>query len=250
MSETLKHIELIEDYCEGKLSQKDRQEFELRLVTDPDFKEEYELYRNIVAGIKESGAQRLKEKLKQVDVDLDNRKGIQTGLHQPNKNYSFYAIAASVTLLIGFFFAWNYFNTADLPALADKYYEKEKGLPVEMSASENKMQLIMNDYKTGNLINALENTHKLMLEKQDNDTLEYFNGVICLELEQYDAAYASFHGIPQTSPFFEKAQYRMIIIDLKEKKKQDVLILIDESLSRKDGLYYDKLVSLKKELSD
>lgn len=248
MPDTLKNIEIIENYYEAKLTQKERHDFEVRLISDSDFKEEYDLYLNIIEGIKESGKQKLKEKLRLADVDLDKKNSIVNPLPSPKKNYSFYAIAASIILLIGFFFIWT--NSNDLPALADKYYEKEKGLPVEMGASENKMQLIMNEFKTGNLTTALENLHKLMLEKQNNDTLEYFNGVICLELKQYDASYASFHGISDQSTFFEKAQYRMIIIDLMENKKQDVLMLINENLERKDGLYYDKLVSLKKELSN
>ena len=44
MKEVLKHIELIENFVEGKLSENERQDFETRLIVDGDFKEEFDLY--------------------------------------------------------------------------------------------------------------------------------------------------------------------------------------------------------------
>ena len=67
MTEVLKHIELIEQYYEGNLSANQIADFETRLITDSDFKEEVELYKVIVAGIKENGAENLKARLRQAD---------------------------------------------------------------------------------------------------------------------------------------------------------------------------------------
>ena len=76
MKEALKHIELIENYVEGKLSEREKQDFETRLIVDSEFKEEFDLYNTVVAGIQDAGRENLKTKLKLADDELDNKQKI------------------------------------------------------------------------------------------------------------------------------------------------------------------------------
>ena len=126
MSEVLKNIELIENYFEGKLSDADKTAFETRLIIDSDFKEEAELYKNIVAGIKENGAANLKAKLKLVDDELDNEPVIIKLETKKTSLVKYLAIAASVILVISLSVYWNLSDKSNLPELAIAYYEKEK----------------------------------------------------------------------------------------------------------------------------
>ncbi len=51
----MENFELIENYFEGKLSEEEKASVESLLLSNSDFKDEFELYKNIVFGIKEAG---------------------------------------------------------------------------------------------------------------------------------------------------------------------------------------------------
>ena len=249
MSEVLKNIELIENYYEGKLSDTDKTAFETRLIIDTDFKEEFELYKNIVAGIKENGAANLKAKLKLVDDELDNEPVIIKLESRKSSLVKYLAIAASVVLVISLSVYWNISNKSNLPKLAIAYYEKEKGLPNEMSVSQNQLSDVMISYKNGDYVIAKNKLNDLLKNNTSNDTLRYFFGIISSELNDYRAALENFTMIKSESVYYDKAQYRLVLIELLANDKQKALNKIDECLSNKNHLYYDKLVQLKKELS-
>src|ERR1035437_1175808 len=103
MGDVLKNIELIEQYFEGKLSEKERIDFEAKLLIDAEFKKEYEFYTHIVAGIKEAGEDKLREKLKIADRELDSGKVISI---ERKSNFKTLALAASLIFLIGLSVIW------------------------------------------------------------------------------------------------------------------------------------------------
>jgi hypothetical protein len=249
MSEVLKNIELIETYFEGKLSDADKTAFETRLIIDSDFKEEVELYKNIVAGIKENGASNLKAKLKLVDEELDSEPAIIKLESRKSSLVKYIAIAASVVLVISLSLYWSLSNKSNLPELAIVYYEKEKGLPNEMSVSENQLSDVMISYKNGDYFTTKSKLNDLLKNKNTNDTLNYFLGITSYELKDYSAALASFNTINSESVYYDKAQYRLVLIELVANDKQKALHKIDECLANKNHLYYDKLIQLRAELS-
>ena len=249
MSEVLKNIELIENYFEGKLSDADKTAFETRLIIDSDFKEEAELYKNIVAGIKENGAANLKAKLKLVDDELDNEPVIIKLETKKTSLVKYLAIAASVILVISLSVYWNLSDKSNLPELAIAYYEKEKGLPNEMSVSENQLSDAMASYKNNDYVIVKSKLNELLKQNNSNDTLRYFLGITNFELKDYSAALVSFTLINNESVYYEKAQYRLVLIELLANDKQKAIAKIDECLTNKNHLYYNKLVQLKTELS-
>lgn len=249
MSEVLKNIELIENYYEGKLSDADKTVFEARLIIDSDFKDEVELYKNIVSGIKENGVANLKAKLKLVDNELDNEPVIRKIEPVNSSKIKYLAFAASVVLVISLSVYWNLSNKSNLSQLAIEYYEKEKGLPVEMSVTENQLADVMNLYKSGDYVATKNKLELLLKENNTNDTLHYFYGVVNYELDNYRASRASFNSIKNESDYYEKGQYRLVLIDLKINDKQKALDRVNKCLLNKQHLYYDNLVKLKSELT-
>ena len=249
MSEVLKNIELIETYFEGKLSDAEKTAFEARLAIDSDFKEEVELYKNIVAGIKENGAANLKAKLKLVDEELDREPVIIKLESRKSSQVKYLAIAASVVLIICISVYWNISSKSNLSELAIAYYEKDKGLPNEMSVTEDQLSDVMASYKNGDYIKSKNRLNDLLKNNTTNDTLRYYFGITNFELKDYRAALASFNMIGSESKYYEKAQYRLVLIELFLNDKQIALNKIDECLANKNHLYYDKLVQLRTELS-
>lgn len=249
MKEVLKHIELIENYVEGRLSENEKQDFETRLIIDSDFKEEFDLYNTVVAGIQEAGRENLKAKLKLADNELDNKQNIINIKNSQKKQTKYWAFAASVVFAIGIglFFYMN--DKPDLMALANNYYEKEKGLPIEMSVTRNQWEDVMSVYKNEDYTATKNKLEDLLKKEPTNDTLNYFYGVVNFELNNYRASIASFNNINPTSNYYDKAQYRLVLIDLKLNNKADAIVKINECLLNKQHLYYDKLSQLKSELS-
>jgi tetratricopeptide (TPR) repeat protein len=248
MSEVLKNIELIENYFEGKLSGAEKTAFETRLAIDSDFKEEVELYENIVAGIKETGEANLKAKLKLVDNELDAEPVIVKMESVNSLKTKHLAIAASVILIICISVYWKLSSKSNLPELAISFYEKEKGLPNEMSVSENQLSDVMTSYKNDDFVTTKNKLNELLKHNNSNDTLRYFFGITNYELKDYRTAIASFNMVSPESIYYDKAQYRLVLIELLIDDKQKALNKIDECLANRNHLYYDKLVQLRTEL--
>ena len=247
MTEEVNNIELIEQYCEGSLSKKEMIDFEARLIIDSELKEEFEIYKAVVSCIKEKGEEDFKVKLLLADEELD-RNSKKTSSNDKS-NFKYWAIAASIILLIGIGLYWILTPKIDLEKLADNYYEKEKGLQVEMSVNKGQLDNVMNSYKTEDYKGAKKQLEILLKTNNSNDTLNYFNGIINYELVDYITAKISFKKINKGSSYFEKAQYRLILIALKTKNKAEAIGMIDESLLNKNHIYYEKIKSLKAELS-
>lgn len=246
MGEVLKNIEEIENYFEGKLSLEDKLLFEAKLEANPDLVAEFDLYKQIRVAIVEKGKDDLKNKFALADRELDEKASVIPISKQ--KNYKIFAIAASVITVIGLsiFFFLN--KKKDYSELASKYYEVEKGLPVEMGVS-NKYDELMNSYKTGNYIDAQKQVDGLLKKDSNNDTLIYFNAVIYDELKDYSSAITNYARIPPPSNYYQKAQYRLVLTYLKVNEKDKAVNIITQALANKEHVFYDKLSQLSTELS-
>ena len=240
----MENYELIENYFEGKLSEEEKASVDSLLLSNSDFKDEFELYKNIVFGIKEAGKEHLKNKLKEADMELDEGTPL-TQVTKEKTNFKFIAIAASVLIIIGATSFYFFFKSPDLPELASKYYEPEIGLPVELAVSNSKWDAVMNDLKSGNIKESKEKLDKLK-SSGTNDTLSYFEGVLDYELKNYGEAIKNFSSVNESAYYFQKAQYRLVLSYLMSKNKKSALEAIDKATANK---YFAKLSELKAELS-
>lgn len=246
MSEVLKNIEEIESYFEGKLSLEDKLLFETKLESSPELVAELKLYKQIRSVIVEKGKEDLKNKFILADKELDGRASvISIG---KKTNYKILSLVASVIVVIGIsiFFFLNKKN--DYSELTNKYYEAEKGLPIEMGTS-NKFDNLMNSYKSGNLNDANRQLDELLKKNSQNDTLRYFYAVVNDELKNYQPAIIDYSSIPSSSHYFQKAQYRLVLTYLKTNDKNKAVEIINQALGNKEHLYYDKLSQLRAELT-
>jgi len=114
-----------------------------------------------------------------------------------------------------------------------KYAEKDTGLPVFMSVDKNKLDNWMLDYKEENFELALKEGIQLAKDYPKNDTINYYLGIIQLEVKQPENAFKSFNKIKaKESVYFEKALFLKCISLLetdKEKAKIELLKLSKEN---------------------
>ncbi len=72
MAENTKYWQLIDDYLSGKITDKNRILVDNKLTTDPEFKNEFELQKNIVNAIKDSRRSELKTRLENIKIHWYN----------------------------------------------------------------------------------------------------------------------------------------------------------------------------------
>lgn len=163
MDQEFKNLELFEAYESQTLDVAAQQEFEKRLTTDKNFKEEYELYQTLMGGIELEGDELLRNELSQVESKLKKEDFFALEEKQskiiPMKKSSFsfgkmLSIAASLLLLLVagmYFFSPNNVTPAEALAKFD-HSAKEKAFLSEQ-------------------LNELESLGMADLERGKKDTL-------------------------------------------------------------------------------
>jgi hypothetical protein len=94
MEDNLKHLELIEAYLEGNLSEEEKVDFEVRLLVDKDLEEEFELYKKIVGGFKDIQTENIRQKLQAIDDEIDSNS------HKPSTKFYWWAGLAACLIFV------------------------------------------------------------------------------------------------------------------------------------------------------
>ena len=247
MPGTFNNIELIELYFEGKLSEIEKLAFEARMSIDPELKEEVKLYKAIVDGIKETGEDKLKKKLQSIDKELDFGRTIN--LLQAKKRINFkIRIAAALALMAALALIWSY-SQSSLGSIADKYYQKDKGLPVEMTVKKNKLDDLMNKFKTADYSSSKIILEQLLQADPANDTLNFFMGLVQYNLEEYQASLTNLKKIQATSLYNDKSMFYLTLDYLKLNDKKNATLTLQRILINKDHPFYSEAILISKELS-
>lgn len=215
------NINLFERYRNGELSEAELKNFEARLVYDSEFKEAFEQYEQIEAGIKNHFRKELKLKLQELDQTMD----------EPSKKSSvakliLWASSVAAILIVGFFIA-QHFSTNTNVQLAEQYWPYEEGLPVRMS-TKGKYDDAMNAYKLENWGQA-----ELLFSKIDSDTSDYFLGIVNYQQNDFQKAIFHFNQVREKSAYFQEAQFRMALVLLAKKNENSAKRIFQDQIDNK-----------------
>jgi len=153
----------IQDYLQGKLNFEERQSFEELLQNDKTLKKDFEDYKSVQKAFKLNEAERLKSKLQ--THEKDNSSGSSF-----NSRSFFYAIAASVLVLIGVSFYFNFFQQD----LYGQYFETYPNVyqPVVRGSAEESTKAFMyyenQDYKSA------QKAFESLLKEEDNPNIRFY----------------------------------------------------------------------------
>lgn len=174
-------IETIEKYLNHSMEVGERAEFEKKLKHDAVFKKEFEEIKSLILGIEVASLRnQLDSYHNEMEKDADSQiSGTQPLKKSSNSKYLFYAIAASVLLLLGLYIFNN--STPSYQKIFAQNFVPDSGLPTKMGSSSNfEFYDGMVDYKRGKYSEAIEKWSPLQLANKTNDTLNYFIGVAYL----------------------------------------------------------------------
>lgn len=210
----------------GTMAEAEAAAFDVDLQRDPAFRERYALFALSVRGIRLVGTPQtdvLREAFNEIDRELDANDRVRP-LFRP---WMGWAAAALVCLSVGGL--W-WLAGRDAPErLAEEFAFVEPGLPVLMGTSPHTMDAIMNAYKQEDLPLARRLLMEAVEEEPQNDTLQYFIGVIDLREGHFQASERWFARVPERSAFAAKARYGSALCALRQNEVQrarDQLLLV------------------------
>jgi len=207
----------------GALPEAEAVAFDAGLSQDAAMKERYELFvlsvRGILsfdalgplgtspAAVGRAGARRT---MRAIDEELDARPAVVRKILRPWMGW-----AAAAAVLIGIAGAW-WFTKGETPQqLAEEFAITEPGLPVLMGTSPRTMDAIMNAFKQEDFGTARRLLSVAVEQDPQNDTLQYFNGVLEDREEGCASSEPWFTQVPATSVFAAKARYNLALCALK-----------------------------------
>lgn len=210
-------LETVEAYLNGTLPPAERERFEEKLKTDPDFALQVEDIKTLLTGIETAV---LKEKMETFHKHTSSKqKEVQMPVYNPKRNnlWVFTGIAAALIALLGIF--WFFNPEPQHLQLYSSYYTPDPGLPTTMSNGDDyDFYNGMVSYKQGHYETALQKWEPLLTNDSTNDTLNYFMGAAHLALEHDDKAFSFLEMVANDS----------------------------QSNFNRDALYYTGLIHLKK----
>lgn len=215
----MSEIDLIDDYLKGNLTTEQTADFEERMANDTTLKKQVAVRKLIIDGIHEGYTRELKDKLVQYDIKLATK-----------QKFTFnWRIAASVVFLALTGILTYTLFLKPKPSDFDFY---EPGLPITMNNS-NQVQLnnAMSKFKMGDFQAAGVAFENLLSEKSTNDTLLYFSALCDFRLKDTTMASDKFNQINQESEFYEKALYRLAMIQWINNRPKEAKILLEEVIA-------------------
>jgi FimV-like protein len=236
-------LQLFDSYARGTLAEAEKKNFEAKLVSDPEFKKEFEEYLHIVNGICEYEKEQIKAHMK----DASHR---QLEAHSTWRSMRGVAAAAAVILILVIPGYVIFRMTTSTSRLAKEYYIEDPGLPVVMGASTHSLlDQAMIEYKDKEFNKALEKLNMLLGSKPGNDTLNYYAGLCSYEINQNDNAISFFSKVGDpASAFYFQAKYNLALALIKKGDQETACKALQEVANGAAGSLKDKASELLNKL--
>jgi anti-sigma-K factor RskA len=209
---------LFENYLADKLSDNELQSFEKKLETDADFKQEFEIYKNLNTSLKskfenEESEIALKKTLNNLGSQFIKQNRVNKQKVISLFNYKSLMIAASIALLVSLFIFKN-----GKPVYSD--FSNHNALELVVRGENNGAVVkAENAFNSKNYEEALQQL-TILSNTYPNDTeIKLYQGISNLELGNYTNAETIFNKISQgNSTFANTAIWYKALNYLKQKK--------------------------------
>lgn len=181
----------IEQFILGNMYTEEADAFKEELRQNPTLREKYSEVEALINAVEEGA---LRSSLKEFHEEMEFRAAATKGT---NKLPSWYWAAAAAIVLLIAAAVWVLFPLEpNHQRLFAQYYQEDPGLITAMSAAgKYDFDRAMVEYKSGNYKDAILRWEKQLLEKPENDTLNYFLGSAHLALKETDVAIKYFESV-------------------------------------------------------
>lgn len=225
-------VRLIEDYLDGNLAENELKEFQVKYDSDPAFRNDVRLFKEINTSIREDDIVNLRKQLK----TITNKNKTKFYLTLP------FRYAASIIVVLGMFALYKIFvkplNTQELYNTFYKTYDADF---TKRSANKTKKEstefgLVL--YENGDFEGAYHIFQNYLKENYNNQTIKFFAAIAALETNRTDEAIEALQEISTTknSLFISKAKWYLSLAYIKN-EQIDLAKKILVELSDEPGEY-------------
>jgi tetratricopeptide (TPR) repeat protein len=225
---TPEEFDRIERYLLNRMDVEEYEAFQSNILKNRKLQDQADTLRLILLGVQES---LLKDKMEEFHLPLsatEERAKPSLAKIMPLKRW---LVAAAIVLVVATG-SWLIFFSGSDEKLFSEYYKPDPGLITAMSTSDNYLfDRAMIDYKTGNYDSAVKAWEGLLVNKPENDTLNYFLGSSYLALENNKKATAHLQKVLAiNNSYFEKeASWYLGLCLLQQGKKKEAVEYIKRS---------------------
>jgi len=246
--------ETIENYLTDNLQGTLRSDFEQRLKTDKALAEEVALHEKlydhiaIKTALKSDEAHAFQGKLNNALAEHKHKNSENNNIRRIN--WKPLAIAASISLLIGFFLFKNY-NTAPTPlALYDNYAKHETLALVSKGAEDHNFSEIATAFQQDNYNLTHKKISMALQELPQNHphwfSLKLTQGICQLELDKVGDAQTIFKELSKADhPDAPKADWYLVLAYLKKGNTELAAQVIDKALAAGHGYKAEEMREIK-----
>lgn len=208
--------EEFETFLLGNMNLSQKEVFKQKLQTDTVLNAQFNEFKDLFVAVEEEN---LRSKLDDFHTTIEEETPVKH-LNTSKKRFN-YSIAASLAILLTLGGLWFLNRQNPNEKLFHKYYTQDPGLPTVMSSNDNfAFYEAMVDYKRGNYDVAIKKWEELLVNKPENDTLNYFLGAAYLAKGNKNNAITFLNTVAQIkkTSFKKEAHFYLGLIYLKEKK--------------------------------
>ena len=214
---------LLYHYFSNSLTSAQKEEFQILLQTDEEFKEQFEFENNLKSVAKENRHQGLKSKLNNFEANINTKKITK------NASFSYLKIAASVVVLVtaGWFAYQNIFKV-DYTNIYNENYKTYPNTVYAITRSDT-----INSLEREAFVAYDGGYYNLAIEKfnkaKAKDYFEFYKAQSYIQLEQYDKAKVSFKKVVEKNgQFVPEAYWYMALISIKQKDKTTAIYYLNQ----------------------
>lgn len=227
-------FERIEGYILGLMTDAEKQSFESELEIDQNLRARYE---DIKVLLQEVELASLKDTMEEFHAELKTSTPVIPIISKKSFVWKPLAVAASLLFLLAITL-WIFLgNTTENEKLYRAYYQPDPGMVTAMGLQSNyEFDRGMVDYKTGDYPAAIARWEKLLSEKPDNDTLNYFLGSAFLAIGDTEHGKSYLEKATQfESGVFQKEAYWYLGLTLVKSGNTEEAIKYLQNSGRKEA---------------
>ena len=229
-----------ENYLQGEMALEDKLNFEGQLQNDADFRTQFEAYKEVTLLLENkfsTEADSFKENLNTISEIYFAETSAKNAKVVSFKPW-FYAVAASIALLIGTWFAFQ----NNQPLYADYSHEEANFMSRDgENAALKTAQDLFNKKEYAKAVLAFENLGK------ENQEINYFHAIALIETNNYSKADQLLTALQNgNSVYRDKATWYMALLALKQEKLDKCRKILEEIPPEAED--YQKAQKLLKDL--
>jgi tetratricopeptide (TPR) repeat protein len=243
-------MEIIDKYLNGEMEDRELEQFNHLLATDPEAQEEVDLHQAIDEAIMEEDIMSFRDTMQMIYAEDEKVKRQPAGFSRRKLYYA----AATLALLLATGGVVRQLTQPDYDnqEMFNQFYQPYEVTVTYRSGNTETDRLLLTalqKYEEEHYQEALVLFEQLLEKRKDDMAVNLYSGISYMEVEKYQKATHSFQTIitDNNNLFIEQAEWYLAMCYLKTDENKKAKELLDE-LIKKESYYKEMARKIKNEL--